>query len=324
MTRSAALPALILAGAVSLIGSGIALAQQPLRVVTTINPIHALVAGVMEGVAKPELILRGAASPYTYVMRSSEARTLNRADVVFFVGEGLESFLIRSLETLPPDSRVVELIAIDGLTLLPPRKGAAWEDEELVRQAKTADNNSAGGPGTEDPDPDPHIWLDPANAQVMVAAIADELADADPEREPIYHRNAEALVRRLQALDRELNEATQPVRNLPFVVFHDAYQYLEKRYGLTAVGAVTARPDQRPSSRRIKDLHDKVMQMGAICVFGEPQATPAPVRGIIEGTRARTAVLDALGANVPETAEAYFSIMRGLVATLRGCLLPKG
>jgi len=324
MTRSAALPALMLAGAVALGGVDGALAQQPPRVVTTINPVHALVAGVMEGVGKPELMLRGGASPHSYVMRSAEARTLNRADVVFFVGEGLESFLIRSLETLPPDARVVELIAVDGLTLLPPRKGAAWEDDDRARPPKPTDGGDESGPGAEDPDPDPHIWLDPGNAQVMVAAIADELADADPQHEPIYHRNAEALVQRLQELDRELTQTVGPMRNLPFIVFHDALQYLEKRYGLTAVGAVTTRPDQRPSPKRLKDLHDKVAQMGAVCVFSEPQAPPAPIRAVTEGTKARTGVLDVYGGNAPETTEAYFTMMRALVGALKSCLAPKG
>jgi zinc transport system substrate-binding protein len=315
---------LLLAGWVALGLVGSAAAQQPPKVVTTINPVHALVSGVMEGVAKPELLLHGGASPYTFAMRSAESRTLNRADVVFFVAEALETFLIRSLETLPPDARVVELIAADGLTLLPPRRGAAWEDDDRARSSKPSETSEESGPGAEEPDPDPHIWLDPANAQVLVATIADELSDADPQHEPIYHRNAEALVQRLQALDAELTQETQPLRNLPFVVLHDAFQYLEKHYGLTAVGAIAPRPDQRPNQKRLKDLHDKVLQMGAVCVFGEPQAPPAQLRAVTDGTKARTAVLDPFGTAAPETVEGYFVAMRTLVTQLKSCLTPKG
>jgi zinc transport system substrate-binding protein len=323
MTRSVALSALILAGALGLAATGRAQTAPAPRVVATINPIHALVAGVMDGVGKPELILHGTASPYGYQIRSGEARILNRADMVVFVAEGYETFLIRSLETLPPDSRVVELIAIDGLTLLQPRQGPAWDDEARPSTPKNPDLASEGGPGAEAPDPDPNIWLDPTNAAAMVAAIADELADADPQREPIYHRNAEALSKRLQELDLELSETTRPLHDLPFIVFHDGFQYFEKRYGLTAAGAVGARPDQRPSAKRLKDMHDKLVQMGQVCLFTEPQMPPGPIRALTEGSKAKTAVLDPLAGAAPETVEAYFIMMRGLANAYRGCLAPK-
>jgi zinc transport system substrate-binding protein len=324
MTRSVALIALILAGALGLAATGRAQTPALPRVVATINPIHALVAGVMDGVGKPELILHGNASPYGYQIRSGEARILNRADMVVFVAEGYETFLIRSLETLPPDSRVVELIAIDGLTLLQPRRGAAWEDEARPGAPKNADGAGESGPGAEAPDPDPNIWLDPTNAAAMVSDLADELADADPQREPIYHRNAEALLKRLQDLDRELMEAMRPLHDLPFMVVHDGFQYFEKHYGLTAVGAVGVRPDQRPSAKRFKDVHDKLAQMGAVCLFTEPQMPPGPIRALTDGTKAKTAVLDPLAGGAPETVEAYFIMMRGLAGTYRGCLAPKG
>jgi zinc transport system substrate-binding protein len=305
--------------AILLIGAGLsasAAAEAP-ETVVTIKPVHALAAGVMAGLGTPKLLLSGPTSPHNYSLRQNDSRALSRAGIVVFVSEFLESFLVRALETLPSETRVVELSAADGLKPLAPRTGPLWDDEG-GRQPPT----SSGGhwPGVEDPDPDPHFWLDPINAKAIVLAIADELADADPKRSAAYGSNAKAVLARLDALDVELRDILAPSRNVPFLVGHDTFQYLERRYGLTALGAIVNKPDQRPNPRRTRLIRDLIQERNVVCVFGETRFGPTPLRPFVEGTKVKLVLLDAFGAGLPDTAEAYFTMMRGLATAMRNCL----
>jgi zinc transport system substrate-binding protein len=291
---------------VGVLSAATARAETP-KVVVTVKPIHALVAGVMKGVGEPRLLAPPTASEHSFNLKPSDARALQDADLVFWVGAGLESFMAKPLETISRRARIVELSAAPGMTLLARREGGAWEDH-------------AHGPAAAPDEADMHIWLDPDNAARIVAVAAEALATADPADARRYRENGRDLTARLEALDGELGAALAPVRSAPFIVFHDAYQYLERRYGLNAVGSVTVSPERRPSARRISSIRRKVVDLGAVCVFSELQFDAALVRTIAEGTPARTAALDPLGVDAPDGADGYFHVMRRLVHTIADCL----
>jgi zinc transport system substrate-binding protein len=198
-----------------LIFSGAALAADPVKVVTSIKPIHSLVAGVMRGVAEPALLVKGAASPHSFNLRPSDARALNQADLVFWVGEDLETFLTKPIESLADKAHPVALMEESDLTLLPTREGGAWERHEDHHD----DHAHKAGHGTHDA----HVWLDVDNAAKMVATIAKELSEHDAANAARYKANAVALTERLTALDAELKTALAPIKDRPFVVLHHAY-----------------------------------------------------------------------------------------------------
>ena len=152
--------------------------------------------------------------------------------------------------------------------------------------------------------------------------VADTLSDLDPAHAARYRRNGEALSARLDALDAELEETFRPVKDIPFIVFHDAYHYIEARYDLRAAGSITVSPDRPPGAKRLREIRRKILEAGAACVFSEPQFQPALVETVIQGTPARTAVLDPIGADLAPGPEAYFELMLGLAAALTGCLTP--
>jgi len=278
-------------------------------VVASIKPVHSLVAGVMEGVGTPALLVRGGASPHAYTLRPSEARALREAQVVFWVGPKLELFLRGPLAALAGEARVVALAEAPGVARLPQREGGVWGHDE----------DESHGPGAYNP----HVWLDPRNAEAMVATIADVLAQADPPHAAAYRANAQHLRAGIAALDHELAKRLEPVRERPFLVFHDAYAYLEHRYGLHAVGAITVEPDQPPGARRVIELRERIRDAGAVCVFAEPQFQPHLVRILIEGSDIRAGVLDPLGADLPAGTALYFTLMRDLAKSLRTCLAPR-
>ncbi len=293
-------------------------------VVASIVPVHALVAGVMEGVGAPFLLLRGAASPHAYALKPSEARAVAEAERLFWIGPPIESFLPRVVEGLAPGTSVA-LAERAGLTLLPPRDAGPWQapvpdDREHREHEPEHHDDHAHHDHAHDDAHDWHVWLDPTNAARMAAAVADELRAVDPANGPRYRANAAALAARLETLDRALRAALEPVRAVPYVVFHDAYRYFEARYGTNAVGAITVNPERPPSARRLAEVRARIIESGARCVFAEPQFPPRVVAAIVEGTEARRAVLDPLGADLEPGADAYFSLMRTLADSLVHCL----
>ena len=307
--------------------------------VASIKPVHSLVAGVMEGVGEPALLVKGTGSEHSYTLRPSEARALEQAEVVFWVGETMESFLVKPLHALAGNAKVVELWRVPGLTLLATREGGMWEAHEHGGEDAGADADHgaayhAGAHGNEGEhaevehgaadhahgETDMHIWLDPGNAKVLAAVIASALGDADPSNTAMYQANAERLRQRLDELDRSLAHRLATVADRPYIVFHDGYQYFEHRYRVNAVGAITINPTARPGAQRISEIHERLEQLDAACVFAEPQFEPTLVDTVIEGTSAQTGVLDPLGAALDAGPNQYFQLMNGLADSLVSCL----
>jgi len=295
-------------------------------VVVSLKPVHSLVAGVMEGVGEPRLLVAGAASPHAYSLRPSDARALSEADLVFWVGPGMETFLVRSMASLAGGAEVVTLSRAAGVRLLENRASGAWEahdeheHETHGAQDEAHDENPVEGHGPGLDAYNLHIWLDPDNAAAIVEAAVAALSRADPGHAADYRRNGEALRARLTALDRELASHLAPVRERPFVVFHDAYPYFERHFDLNAVGAITLSPDRAPGAQRLSEIRAKIEELGAACVFSEPQFTPSVVRTVVAGTSARQGALDPLGVDLAAGPEAYFALMRDLAGSLRKCL----
>jgi zinc transport system substrate-binding protein len=278
--------------------------------VASIKPIHSLLAGVMAGAGAPALLVKGHASPHSFALKPSDAVLLERARIVFWAGPALERFLQRPLAGIG-DARTVALLETPGLTLLPVRHGGLWEAH---------DDEHAGGLEESTAEPDGHFWLDPANAKQVVMRMARELAAVDPDRTSLYEENAAALAGRLDALDAELAAMLAPVATRPFIVFHDAYQYFERRYGLAGVGSITLDPDQPPGAETLAAIQGRLADGGAVCVFHEPQYPAALVETVAEGTGARVGELDPEGAALADGPELYFTLLRNLAAALVACL----
>lgn len=305
------LAAMLLGLVVAMAATGRASAAQ-IDVVASIKPVHSLVAAVMEGVAAPELIVEGAGSPHSYSMRPSQAAALEQASLVFWIGPDLEHFLQQPLETLAADATIVTLERTPGLTLLPPREGGSFEPEAGHDHIGTHEAI------------DPHLWLDPENAKAMAGEIGKALAKADPAHAAAYQANVEAVTARLDRLEQEIGQKLEPVREKPFVVFHDAYQYFEQRFGLHAAGSITVDPQTSPGVARLREIRAKLMDLDAACVFAEPQFQSSLIRTATEGTGARTGTLDPLGAGLADGPELYFTLMRNLADSLVACLSQAG
>ena len=302
-------------------------------VVASIKPVHSLVAAVMEGVGAPELLVKGAASPHTYSMRPSEAGMLEEAKVVFWVGEGIETFLEQPLETLAGGAKVITLSGIPGMTLLDMREGGTFEahshGEEHDHEEAAGDRHDHEEHAEEhDHDDhghgkDMHVWLDPENARLMVRQIAATLSEVDSENAATYEKNADVLDTRLEALVSETEKTLANARGKPFIVFHDAYHYFENRFDVEAAGSITISPEQMPGAQRLEEIRNKIKEVGAACVFAEPQFEPKFIDIVTEGTNARIGVLDPEGASLEEGPDLYFTLVSNLARSLADCLSDK-
>jgi zinc transport system substrate-binding protein len=279
------------------------------EVVASIAPVHSLVARVMQGAGTPHLLLPPGASPHDHALRPSDAAALERAALVFWVGPRLELWLTRSLTTLAAGARVVRLADTTGLTRLALREGALFETHD-----------HASGTVHGDDQTDPHLWLDPENAKLWLGAIAAALAEADPARRALYLANAEAARSELDALAAAIETRLAPLRGRPFIVFHDSFHYFEHRFGIEAAGAVAPGDARAPGPARIATIRDRLRTLGTACLFSEPQSRPARIATVAEGTGARIAVLDPLGAGLRPGPDLYPDLLRGLAESLADCL----
>lgn len=302
------------------------------QVVVSIKPVHSLVAALMQGIGEPSLIVEGAASAHTYSLKPSNARALENADLVFWIGPGLEAFLEKPLDALAGKAKVVELEDAPGLVRLPFREGGAFEGHEDEADRAEAEDHAAHDADRAAEDHaaeehahehggfDMHLWLDPMNAKAMATEIESALVAADPANAPRYKANGLALAEEIDRLDKEIAAMVAPVADKPFVVFHDAYQYFENRYKLRIAGSITVSPETMPGAERVGEIHGKVKELKAACVFAEPQFEPKLVSVVTEGTNAKAGTLDPEGGALEAGPVLYPTLMRNLATSLTECL----
>ncbi|MBW6509045.1 MAG: zinc ABC transporter substrate-binding protein [Desulfuromonadales bacterium] len=287
-------------------------AQQPQspKVVVSIKPIHSLTAAIMEGVGAPQLLIKGAGTPHGYSLRPSEARMLADADLVIWIGEGLETFLVRPLVNLGEKAQRLAIAEQLRSKMLTIREGGTWEG-----------HHAHGHDAHDREEWDYHLWTSPLLTKEIVTLIAEQLMTVDPDHAATYAANAASLITKLDQLYHEVKNQLRPVTKVPYIVFHDAYQYFERDFGMNAVGSVTIDTERSPGVRRVQEVRSKISELGARAVFSEPQFQSRIVATVLEGTGAEAGVLDPLGANLAEGPQAYFSLIRemgsSILATLK-------
>jgi zinc transport system substrate-binding protein len=300
---------LVIAAFLILLSIPPAQAETPV-VVASIQPLHSLAAAVMEGVGHPGLIVSGTASEHSYALKPSDARLIQSAQVVVLVDSGYETFLAKPLKGSRAEK--VAMADLAGLTVLPLREGGVWDGHEH--------HDAHKGKGHDHDETDLHVWLDPANAKLLVADLAARLAGRDPDHAAAYQANAARTMARLDALDVDLKSRLAPLGRTPYVVFHDAYQYFEARYGLSPAGSITVDPDRPPSGKRLATLRERLLAAKASCVFREPQFPAPVVAALAQSAKAREGILDPQGADLPAGPDQYFTLMTRLADSLVSCL----
>ena len=292
------------------------MAASDLKVLVSIKPFHSLVSAIMQGVSEPLLLLNGNNSPHSFALRPSSAENLQQADLVFWAGETLEGFLTKPLQSLASSAKLVTMQETAGLRLWPLRTGIVWQKHETdSTNDHNVENETASTSGT-----DPHIWLDPYNAKIISSKIVEILTAMDPQNAQSYRINGEKYGLRLELLDRRLKSEMTKIAKTPYMVFHDAYQYFEKRYQLNAVGSVTLHIGYGSSVRRLMEVRKSIQKEKIRCIFSEPQFSPKLLQTVTAGTIVKIGTLDPLGAGLEPGTELYFTLLNNLSHALSNCL----
>ena len=292
-----------------LLSSGIAAEQANAtpNVVVSVKPVHALVGGVMFGVRRPELLIPADQSPHGFALRPSDVLKLREADIVFWVGSEYETSLSRAIINRQASSTSYSIMHIEGINLLPVRTD--WSAKHL--HAPDHEHSSWT---------DPHVWLNPHNAQVIIRFVADMLSSYDPPNRAVYQTNAAAMLKRLQLVDTQIKSLLYPVRDVPYMVTHDAYQYFEKHYGLQAVNTLRTNPSLPPGAKRLSEIREMIGSSGVQCIFSEPQFSSAYITSIADDTGVRHVQLDPLGIQLDDNQDDYFELLYKLADGFIQCL----
>ncbi|MDM5148198.1 zinc ABC transporter substrate-binding protein [Candidatus Persebacteraceae bacterium Df01] len=302
-------------------------ASPPIKAVASIAPLHSLLQGVMGDVGKASLLLPASASPHHASLRPSDLSIMREATVVFYIdAENFETFLPAILNVMPKSMRTVAVVQEAEISLLSMRKTSNNEHEHNThdKHDHEVDEHDAHDEHSENMHDDHgkydwHIWLDTENAKQIVRLMARELSIIDSPNATVYAANARRLEARLTSLDSLLADMLVGAQGRPFVVFHDAYQYFERRYGLHNIGAITAE-GQTPSVKQMSKLRHSIQKNEVVCVFGEAQFSNALISVAGEGERMKFGVLDPLGAQLEIGKALYFELLLQMGKTFVDCL----
>jgi zinc transport system substrate-binding protein len=277
------------------------------RIIASIKPLHSIILNVVKD-EEVDLLLGGALSPHDYMLKPSDMKKLQNADLVFYIDDSaLETFLSRPLRTLDKEVRKISLASKQNLTLLPIREGGIWEKEDDGHDHSHGKN-------------DLHIWLDSENAIKITKHIVRELSRINPANKSVYKRNAQAFIERIKANRVKTKKKLEAIKDSSFIVFHDAYQYYDKEYNLNAAGSISLNPEISPTPQRINEIKLKIKKDAVECVFREPQFSSKIVQTIINDTNAKEGLLDPLGSDLKPGKDLYLKLINKLTEGLTDCL----
>jgi len=313
------------------------IASETKGVVTTIQPINSLVSAVNGNTGKTISLIPAEISPHEYKLKPSDTKKLQNANIIFFVSDHLESSVTKVFENLPKNIKIINLMEDAGIKHLAIRDNEAWErhdhhhghgdhddhdkhakkhdDHDHDKHAKKHDDHD-----DHEKEDDVHIWLSPDNAVKIIKKINKELSLYFPENAETYDKNANQMIKEINQLKVELKKELSGIKDKPYIVFHDAYQYFETSFGLNAAGSVALEGDIASSPKQISIIKDKIVKLKASCVFQEPQFDSKLVKIVVEGTNAQIGTLDPLGVNIKSGENFYLQLLKNMAKSLKDCL----
>ena len=312
----------------TLLGSS-AIADVP-NVSVDIAPLHSLVASVMNGVGVPSLIIPPGSSPHDHQLRPSEAKAMQDANIVFWMGEELTPWMENAVKTLSSNASVTTFLENDKTSLLEFREGALFEahdheDEQHDDEEHDEHDDEHDEHDDEEHDEqghgshDPHAWLSPNNAKAWLDVIAAQLSSYDTENAGVYFTNAASAKSEIEMMIAEINLALDPIRGGKFIVFHDAYQYFENDFDFQASGAISIGDASDPSPARIAKIQKRIRDEEINCVLAEPQYKANLVQTVMEGSQANTNVIDPLGVGLKPGVSLYNKLIKNMAQSLANC-----
>lgn len=303
----------LIAGSLMMVGSTTA------AVVTSIRPLGFIASAIADGVMPTEILLPDGASPHDFALRPSDIQRLKRADLILWVGPDMEAFLSKSLKQFPANKQ----LAISELPAVQPLLIREREDENHGHDNKHEHEHAAESTIKHEHDHgeyNQHMWLSPEIAKVTAIAIHDRLLELMPQNKDKLNANLRQFEDQLAQTDKNLVRILTPVQSKGYFVFHDAYGYFERHFGLSPLGHFTVNPEIQPGAQRLHQIRTQLVEQKAVCVFAEPQFRPAVINAVAKGTHVRSGTLDPLGSGIALGKESYGNFLQALSNQYLSCL----
>ena len=309
------------------------------KVVASIKPLHSLASYLMDGVGKPDLIVEGYGSPHGFSMKPSHAKILQNADLIFWVGEDLEIFLEKPLSSIAKKAEKIELMEIKGLNVLKFRERNIFDkhdhddhddhgkkkddhddhehDDHDKKEEHANHDDHDGHEGHAHGEYDPHIWLDPMNAKVILNKMVEHLIENDAKNASKYKSNLKNAFKDIDKLTADVKADLS--KSTASIVFHDAYQYFEERFDINILGAFTVNTDVMPGAEQLSEIREIIEHDKVSCIFSEPQFNPDIINAVAKDMDIKTGILDPLGATLNPGKNLYFDLIRNMSDSFKGC-----
>ena len=312
-------------------------ASETTGIITTIQPITSLVSAVIGNTGKTISLIPTEISPHEYKLKPSDIKKLQNGNIIFYVSDHLETSITKVFENLPKNIKSINLMEDAGIKHLAIRDNEAWErhdhrhghgdhhdhdkkakehdDHEHEKHAKKHNDDE-----NHEKEDDVHIWLSPDNAVKIIKKVNKELSLYFPENAKTYNKNTNQMIKKINELEVELKNELSGIKDKPYIVFHDAYQYFETSFDLNAVGSIALDGDIASSPKQISFIKDKIVKFKASCVFKEPQFDSKLLKIVAEGTNAQIGTLDPLGLNIKSGENFYLQLLKNMAKSLKDCL----
>ena len=297
----------------------VSLPVRAIEVLTTIKPLGFIAAAITDGVSEPKVLLPTGASPHDFSLRPSDIRNINSADLVVWVGPELEGFMAKPLANHP---HALALTQVEGMPLFnyaTQDSHDSHDHDDHDHAAHEYGDHDEGHEGHHHEGVDPHIWLGPTQAKVIAKAIASELGKLDPANQARYDANLAAFDTKVDAKDKVIAGQMKAVNEKGYFVFHEAYGYWERHYGMSSKGHFTVSPERRPGAKTLVDIRKALEEKQASCIYAEPQFSPAVIESVARNTGAKVLLLDEVGEQVPLGPDGYPQFMQQLADAFAQC-----
>ncbi|WP_312055730.1 zinc ABC transporter substrate-binding protein ZnuA [Pantoea brenneri] len=285
------------------------------NVVASLKPVGFIAAAIADGVTPVDVLLPDGASEHDYALRPSDAKRLKNADLVVWVGPEMEAFMAKSAAELPAKKN----LAIADINGVKPLLISGGEDED-EHTAEKSEQPDADAHHHHHGEFNMHLWLSPEIARKTAVAIHEKLLELMPQDKAKLDANLQQFEVTLADTDKRVNAQLAPVRNKGYFVFHDAYTYFEKHYGLSPAGHFTVNPEIQPGAQRLHQIRTQLVEQKAVCVFAEPQFRPAVIDAVARGTQVRKGTLDPLGTDISLAKDSYVKFLSQLSSQYASCL----
>jgi ABC-type Zn uptake system ZnuABC Zn-binding protein ZnuA len=229
-----------------------------LQVVTTVSPITDIAKNVAGGAADVNGIIPEGVDSHTFEPTPTSAKLLSNADLILLNGLHLEDPTLRLAQANHKDGAVIFQLGEHTIT---PRQ-YIYDFSFPQSEGK----------------PNPHLWMDVANAVKYAELIRDQLIEVDPAHAAAYRANATSYLDLLHRLDGAVQAAvdTVPEPNRVLLTYHDSFAYFARHYGLGVIGAIQPADSAEPSAKEVAALIDQIRREHIPAIFGS-EVFPSPV-----------------------------------------------